>query len=474
MAGVVNNSSVALTALSYVGRIGYGNVGCAIFVTTVLKDCKVVDRIIPDVPTLRTLGTRVAQSEMTDGDILILRSGGYEDGHTGFYVGGNIIHNSSSQNRIMSVPLSTFPITEVRRFAGAGSGSTVEVPVNDEMKPTPLPAVILPDPSEQLVLRIISKHTGSEVYYKPVVEDGVTWTTVRTGTPAKLEFSVLKDEALRVYEGDTIVLSQGDYKVFRGRVTSKSRDKRRLIRTTAQDNFFHLVRSRDTYNFRNKSASDMIKMVAGDFQIPCGRIIPTGVTFQTKLYDNSSLLDLIEEALAETHYRSGGKESHLFYDDPETGLTLKRTEELALDFFVDVNNCEDFDYSSSIEDNTYNKVKVYWEDQTAGIRKETSEESPSNIEKWGQLQYYEKAPDEATAKDLAKAILFVRNAETRQLTFKNVFGDLRVRAGFFIWVFFDLGDFVLRHMVRVEEATHRFSNSKHLMDLKVIGREINE
>ena len=42
--------------------------------------------------------------------------------------------------------------------------------------------------------------------FVPVVEEGITWTTGRTGTPGQLDFTVIKDNIINFQEGNRVQL----------------------------------------------------------------------------------------------------------------------------------------------------------------------------------------------------------------------------------------------------------------------------
>ena len=72
----------------------------------------------------------------------------------------------------------------------------------------------------------------------------------------------------------------------------------------------------------------------------------------------------------------------------------------------------------------------------------------------------------------ADALLKLYNRKFKTLTIKNVFGDVRVRAGVSIVVTLDLGDIKVSNYMLVEKVKHTFNNQEHLMNLTVRGADI--
>lgn len=62
-------------------------------------------------------------------------------------------------------------------------------------------------------------------------------------------------------------------------------------------------------------------------------------------------------------------------------------------------------------------------------------------------------------------ITFASNKKTRNLSIKNAFGDVRVRAGSMVVVMLDLGDVKVKNLMLVEKCKHEFNESQHLMTL---------
>lgn len=485
--------SISERAESFVGQQstfgpnGNGYNGCAHFVTTCLVQEGKLQNTISYVPTLMDYGTQINITGMSqeqvygilqDGDVVILRSMGYDDGHVGIVSGGMLIHNPGQGKPIKKVPLNTFKITAIRRFGNGSSSSSssdsskTEIPVNDKFQdPTPLEKII-PDGSKGYNIRIITDN----VYYKPVVIDNIKWTTVRVGSPAKLEFEVLKDDNLKYKEGSKVIAEYNGKCFFRGTLISYKYTKKGIISMSAYDPLFYLLRSKDTYNFKNKSADEIIKGIACDYQIPFGRIDVTGYRFETILFDNKTLLDMMVEAIETTAWKSGKENNFCLYYDPDTGLTLRSYGGLLTDFYIDESRYSDYSFESSIEKNSYNKVKVFWDEPQAGEAKKKIQrfevaEDKNNQKEWGGiLQLTIKSASREEAMNVKDSILKLHNLPSKSFSLKNVQGSVDVRAGMF--VMFKSLDSEQAHYVRIEEVTHTIKTDSHLMDLKVKYKDV--
>lgn len=126
-------------------------------------------------------------------------------------------------------------------------------------------------------------------------------------------------------------------------------------------------------------------------------------------------------------------------------------------------------YKSSIASQTYDKIKLSYENKDTGKREIFVAQDSSNINQWGVLQYYEKLDSTTNAKAMADALLSLYNTKTRTLKLQDVLGDIRVRAGTLLVVMLGLGDINVSNYLMVEQVKHTFNNEQHLMELKMRG-----
>jgi hypothetical protein len=307
---------------------------------------------------------------------------------------------------------------------------------------------------------------GSKVY-QPIVTGEIQWQTERKGVSGSLSFKVVKDATLNFTEGDAVRLKVDGQKVFYGFVFQKKRDKQGIITVTAYDQLRYL-KNKDTYAYSNKTASEVVQMVAKDFNLQCGTLEDTKFKIESKIEDNQALFDIIQNALDLT--LTSKKEMYVLYDDFGK-LTLKNIGNMKVGILIDEDTGENFDYTSSIDGETYNKIKLVYENEETGKREIYIAQDGSHINQWGVLQYFETIDEKTNGKAKADALLSLYNQKTRNLSIKGAFGDVRVRAGTLVAVSLNLGDIIANSFLLVEKATHTFSESLHTMDLTLRGGE---
>lgn len=301
----------------------------------------------------------------------------------------------------------------------------------------------------------------------PALEEGLTWSTSRIDNPGELSFSVVKDGLLNFVEGNPVRLKVNGQNVFYGFVFSKKRDKSNVIKVTAFDQMRYL-KNKDAYVYTNKTASELIKMIASDFNLQTGLIQNTEFKIASRVEDNVSLLEMIQNALNIT--LENKKEMYVLYDDFGK-LTLKSIQSMRIDLLIDEETGENYSYTSSIDSGTFNKIKLIYDNEESGKREVYIAQDSRNMNTWGVLQYFDTIQKGENGKAKADALLSLYNKKTRNLTVQNVIGDLKVRAGSMIAVQLNLGDVSLKNLMLVEKCKHKFNLDEHLMDLTLRGGE---
>lgn len=303
--------------------------------------------------------------------------------------------------------------------------------------------------------------------YAPVTQDEIVWTTERKSSPGKLEFKVLKDNIINYEEGNPISFKVNGNKVFYGFVFTKKREKDKIIKTTAYDQLRYL-KNKSSYVYVDKRADELVRMIANDFQLNVGTLENTNYKIAKKSESNQALFDIILNALDETiQYK---KEMYVLYDDFGQ-ICLKNLERMKVGLIIDEETAQNFDYQSSIDTYTYNKVKLVYDNEKTGKREVYIAQDTSNMNKWGVLQYFDTIDEKTNGAVKAKTLLNLYNQKTRNLEIKNAIGDIRVRGGSLIIVNLDLGDVKLQNFMLVEKAKHTFKNGEHFMDLTLRGQD---
>ena len=321
---------------------------------------------------------------------------------------------------------------------------------------------------------LIIHAVGKEIQYQtPVIQEGVTWETERQGSPGKLTFKCFKgrgdrvDKALNFQEGDEVRLYKNNTIIFRGYIFTKSRNKDGWISVTAYDQLRYF-KNKDTYVYSKKKANEVLKMIIDDYKLNSGTIQDTGYVITNRVEDNQTLFDIVQNAIDITVLETG--KQYVLYDDAGK-LCFKNVADMKLNLVITDESAEDMDYSSSIDDSTYNEIELYYDNDETNKRELYVAKDSGNINTWGRLRFTESIQTPTNAANRAKSMLKLYNQKTRKLQLKGVFGDVRCRGGSSVIVHLGLGDIDVNNYMVVDKVTHNFKNNHHTMDLTLIGRD---
>lgn len=307
---------------------------------------------------------------------------------------------------------------------------------------------------------------GDKVFI-PVVEEKIEWSTERAGSPGKLTFKVHLDDTLNITEGNAVRFRWNNNNVFYGFIFSKKMDKDRIITVTAYDQLRYL-KNKETYVYENMTASEVIQMICGDFGMQTGSLEDSLYRIPSRVEDSQTLFDIIQNALDLT--LTNMKYMYVMYDDYGK-VTLKGIDNMVVNILIDEETGQNFDYTSSIDEATYNRIKLIYDNEETGQRDVYIAQDSNNMNEWGILQYYDSLSEGENGQAKADALLSLYNQKTRKLSIKDAFGDCRVRAGSMVGVIMDLGDVKLKNYMLVESCKHIFKLDEHTMELKLRGGE---
>ena len=309
---------------------------------------------------------------------------------------------------------------------------------------------------------------NGQTVYEPVVEGSITWETQRKGQPGKCSFTVISDKKLVIEEGNAVRLDVNGIPTFFGFIFERSWSREGEVKVTAYDQLRYL-KNKDSYSYENKTAGEIIQMIAGDFNLRVGTLEDTGYPIPLRNEPDTTLFDIILNALDLTMMATG--KIFVLYDDVGK-LSLKNVEEMKLNIMINDETAQDYDFTVSIDKDTYNQIKLFRDNDTKK-RDVFMAKHTENINKWGVLQMSESLDKGVDGQKIAETYLGLYNRPARSLSIKGAFGDIKVRAGCLIPVFLDVKDMQLKNYLLVESVTHKIDEGVHTMDLSLRGAGIN-
>lgn len=308
----------------------------------------------------------------------------------------------------------------------------------------------------------------STVYLPPVKEE-VKVTTERQISPGVLEFSFV-DTGISIANGNPVRFKDSDGAgVFYGFIFRIKRDRSSIVTVTAYDQLRYL-KNKDTLVYTDKTAAGVVSLIGANYNFSLGTIANTGWKIASRVEDNVSLLDMIGNALDLTLQNTG--DLYILYDNFGK-MNLSFLGDMYVPIVIDAETGQNFDYESTIDSNTYNRIKLVYDNEERGKREVYIAQDSSNINEWGILQYFDTIQEGENGQAKADALLKLYNKPTKTLTIKDACGDSRVRGGSLVVVQLDLGDTKLQNLMLVEKCIHKYGESKHTMDLTVSGGDFS-
>lgn len=304
---------------------------------------------------------------------------------------------------------------------------------------------------------------GNELYM-PVVIGSVIWEVDWSISPGRLTFKVLNSEDLVLEEGNAVSFKAGGVNVFYGFIFRLTYDAE-TVSVTAYDQIRYL-KNKDSLVYKGLTADGVIRKIASLFNLQTGSLAPTGYNIGPRIEDNQTLADMIKNALDIT-LRNASK-LFIFYDDFGK-LTLRDIEAMKLDLLLDAKVAEDFTLDSSIDQNTYNKIKLVRDNPKTNKRDVFIAQDGTSMNRWGVLQHYEVLGEKENGAAKADALLKLYNKKSRGYSAKGVLGDISVRPGTSLVVKMTLGQLSISNYMVVEKVRHTFAEKEHTMDLELRG-----
>ena len=305
---------------------------------------------------------------------------------------------------------------------------------------------------------------GKKVFQVPV-RDEVQITWERKGAPGRMTFRAMYDKKFKIVEGNAVTFSVGDTKMFFGFVFSRRVDREGWVEYTVYDQLRYL-KNKDTRVIKKKRADQIVKKIADDFSLQIGKLANTGYSM-SMIKDNSTLFDIIQDALDETLMQKG-KIYVLFDKNGEIRLSDVNSMKVNA-CLVDADTGEDFSYTTSIDTDVYNQIKLIYENKKTGKYDVYMAKDNKNQNKWGVLQYVEKIDSPDVGKLKSTCLLKMYDRVSKTLTIDGVIGHPKVRAGCMVPVNLDIYGLKVANYMIVEKVTHVISNNSWKMSLDVSG-----
>lgn len=298
---------------------------------------------------------------------------------------------------------------------------------------------------------------------------GITWKTTRFGKPGSLDFTLIKkgiyqNVAFQYNNGDIIRFRKDNQNVFYGYIFSIDGGKNEDVRIKCYDQIRYLM-AQDTYVFQNVTVTDIIQQIAEDFNLQVGTLADTVYRIPTMVEDGKKLLDMIDKGIVLTEYNT--TLNYILFDD-FGALSLLNSEDILVPFIIgDGSLMYDYNMKTAIDQDTYNKIKLYKDNKDTGKREIYASQDSANMARWGTLQLYQSVDENLNAaqiNQMLEQLMTLKNRESKTLKL-NAIGDSRVRAGAYVPIIIE--EYGINQPFLVDQCTHSFNGSDHTMNLEL-------
>lgn len=317
-------------------------------------------------------------------------------------------------------------------------------------------------------LLISNKRSGQIWEVSNCVEEA-KWTTNRTGSAGKFEFTLLKAGDIAFLEGDVVRFSVDGRLQFYGWVFTKEKDRWGVISVTCYDRLRYF-KANASYAFYDMTAGQIIQQIAGDLQVDVGQIDSTGYALPSLIKQDQSCFDIISDAVQQTLLNTG--KIYVFYDDGN-GVALREARNMISNVVIgDKSLLTDYTYKTDIDSQTYNSIKLARPNKSTGLWETFVAQDSNNIAQWGLLQLYQTVDEDANDAQIqaqAQVSLQYYNQRMRTISVSSL-GVPGLRAGQMVLMKVpDLGDINLDQYVLLEKVTHTWKNETHTMEFETMA-----
>jgi len=281
--------------------------------------------------------------------------------------------------------------------------------------------------------------------------------------PGKLTFEYPAAKAGRYANGTEAVFTYNSASIFYGWLMETSQDSKKY-KCTCYDQLRYFKGSNSIMR-PVTTLTDWVNTVALDCgdRIRLGTIESTEVKLGKYLFDNKTRLDMVYQSIEDNLIANG---YWYVFRDAFGALELRNVYNLRLPLIIgDGSLAKDFDYTVSIDSDTFNFVKVAKDDSDKGVRNVYISKDDSTIKKWGKLMIYDKVSaglNDSQLADRSRRLLAIKNRETQELSVECM-GDVRANAGSSVRVVIKSAG--LDKWAVIDHATHEYTKTQHTMKL---------
>jgi hypothetical protein len=264
--------------------------------------------------------------------------------------------------------------------------------------------------------------------------------------------------------GRPIHLIYDGVELFQGFITDLSMTDKGNQTITACDLGFYLTNNTTSKKYTKIKASDIVKKLCDEFNIPKGTIVDTGYYIPKMIKRSSNIWDIMVTAITMTK-KETKRQYWLHISGGKLHLT-KRSEEISKVYVEEKENLFTATYTQSIAE-LKNKVVLISGDIDKGKLKTTIEKDSDSISKYGLLQHEESVDEKmSAAKRTSRAKELLKDlSKLKQEAQISCEGIPDMISGRSLYVKEAMTGLVGGYYIQSD--SHTFANGTHKMDLTI-------
>lgn len=293
----------------------------------------------------------------------------------------------------------------------------------------------------------------------------VTYQSSWNNGAGQLTFDYPSSKAGMFPNGSTVIFTYGSANLFYGFLFTTKQDTKKFSCVCYDQ--LRYFKAKNSIIRPVSTLSEFLNTVAaaiGD-RVRLGQIDSTVAKLPQYRFDNQTHLDMIYKSIEENLCANG---YWYVLRDSFGAIELRDFVDLRLPLLIgDGSMGTGFDYERSIDEDSYNYIKVAKDDSKTGICNTYVAMDPGNIKNWGKLILFDKVSADLNESQLAMRatqLLQLKNRETQTLKIDCI-GDTRVLGGSGIRV--KIAEAGLDLWTVVDHVTHNFGHNKHTMNLEL-------
>lgn len=317
----------------------------------------------------------------------------------------------------------------------------------------------------KLELYLQNSNDGTVFDISDIAEE-ITVEQSLDGEAGKLTCVLQKDPngIFKIANGSIISFIVDGTGFFFGYIFKIGTDSAENYEITAYDQMRYLKYS-EVMATSNMTASQIFAKVCGDYNLKYQIKVPSNYVPEAYLHDNKTLYTIIKRG---KDLANISEKAQYFIVDRFGTLTWSEASYEKTNVQLGGGSmATSYQYEKSIDDDTYNQVKLYRENEETGKRDVWIVKDTDNIKKWGILQFLKKADDDANASQVrqtAENYLKIKNRETEKLKIEAE-GILDLTCG--RGIKFVLPREGIDKWMWIINSKHIFTKYTHTMDLEV-------